>query len=93
MAPPKVAERKRLAKAGKANPDGSYPTNTKGRAVAAKAYSTDAVKAGRMSGSEKANIDARANSELGKSEPQKHTQVKSDRGDFAFKENRPNRKK
>lgn len=66
MAPPRKAERMRLAKQGKANKDGSYPTNTRGRAIAAKAYSTDAVKAGRMSASRKASIDARANRELGK---------------------------
>lgn len=66
MAPPKAARRKVLAREGKANPDGSYPTDTKGRAVAAKAYSTDAVRSGRMSSGQKAKIDARANRELGK---------------------------
>jgi hypothetical protein len=66
MAPPSKARRKTLAREGKANPDGSYPTDTKGRAVAAKAYSTQAVRAGRMSSSRKASIDARANRELGK---------------------------
>lgn len=73
MAAPRKAERARLAGNGKAQakpakgaPAGSYPTNSKGRAVAAKAYSTDAVRAGRMSGSTKRGIDARANRELGK---------------------------
>ena len=66
MAPPNKARRKVLARAGKAEPDGGYPTDTKGRAVAAKAYSTQAVRAGRMSSSKKAEIDARANRELGK---------------------------
>jgi hypothetical protein len=73
MAPPTVAKRKTLAKQGKAEgksvkgaTKGSYPTNTPGRAVAAKAYSTQAVKAGRMSAGTKAGIDARANRELGK---------------------------
>ena len=66
MAPPSKARRKVLAREGKANKDGSYPTDTPGRAVAAKAYSTKAVRAGRMSASRKASIDARANRELGK---------------------------
>ena len=51
MAAPRRAGRMRLAAKGKAEarsergaPRGSYPTNTKGRAVAAKAYSTDAIK-------------------------------------------------
>lgn len=61
---PNVARRRVLAREGKANPDGSYPTDTKGRAVAAKAYSTKAVESGRMSSSEKSRIDARANREL-----------------------------
>jgi hypothetical protein len=61
-----MATRRKLAKQGKAEKDGSYPTDTKGRAVAAKSYSTDAVRAGRMSPSRKAEIDRRANAELGK---------------------------
>ena len=75
MAPPRKAERMRLASAGKAEgrgapgaPKGSYPTNTPGRAVAAKSYSTQAVEAGRMSAGTKRAIDARANRELGKSD-------------------------
>lgn len=71
---PRKAERARLAKKGKAESKaepgaavGSYPTNTKGRAVAAKAYSTQAENAGRMSASTKAGIDRRADKELGKS--------------------------
>jgi len=74
MAAPRRAERMRLAAKGKAEarsergaPRGSYPTNTKGRAVAAKAYSTDAIKEGRMSAATKRGIDARANRELKKS--------------------------
>ena len=73
MAPPRKAERMHLAGEGKAQsrgapgaPRGSYPTNTPGRAVAAKAYSTKAVEAGRMSEGTKRGIDARANRELGK---------------------------
>lgn len=79
MAPPTVARRKVLAKQGKANPDGSYPTDTPGRAVAAKAYSTQAVKAGRMSGSEKSRIDARANRELA-GEVGKRVAARNDKG-------------
>ena len=72
MAAPRKAERERLSKKGKAEgksakgaAKGSYPTNTKGRAVAAKAYSTVAVEKGRMSSATKAGIDRRANKELG----------------------------
>lgn len=73
MAPPRKAERMKLAAAGKAQgkssrgaPKGSYPTNTKGRAVAAKGYAKKAVNAGRMSVATEKGIDARANRELGK---------------------------
>lgn len=61
---PSVARRKVLAKKGEANSDGSYPTDTRGRAVAAKGRATQAVKAGRMSGAEAKKIDARANRKL-----------------------------
>lgn len=71
MAAPRKAERARLATQGKAEavskpgaPRGSYPTNTPGRAVAAKGYSTKAVRAGRMSQATKAGIDRRADKEL-----------------------------
>lgn len=73
MAPPRKAERMRLAKKGEAEgksekgaPRGSYPTDTRGRAVAAKAYATKAVRAGRMSKATEEGIDARANRRLGK---------------------------
>lgn len=65
----------------------------KAHAGNAKARASQAVNAGRMSKGEESAIDAKANRVLGKSQPEKHTQVKSDRGDFAFKENKPNRKK
>ncbi len=65
MAAPNKARRAVLASEGRANKDGSYPTDTPGRAVAAKAYSTQAVEAGRMSPAQKARIDARANRALG----------------------------
>lgn len=71
MAPPRVAERRRLATQGKAQsrpakgaPVGSYPTDTPGRAVAAKSYATQAVRAGRMSEATERGIDRRADAEL-----------------------------
>jgi len=73
MPAPRKAERARLAKVGKAEersergaPRGTYPTNSPGRAVAAKGYATKAVDAGRMSKSTERGIDARANRELKK---------------------------
>lgn len=44
-----------------AGPNRSYPVDTKARAANAKARSTQAVDAGRMSKPQKAKIDARAN--------------------------------
>ena len=67
MAPPNKARRKTLAKKGEANADGSYPTDTRGRAVAAKGRATAAVRAGRMSKAEAGKIDRRADAKLGKS--------------------------
>lgn len=74
MAAPRKVERERLAKTGKAETRsepgagvGSYPTNTKGRAVAAKGRATQAVKAGRISTATERGIDRRADVELGKS--------------------------
>lgn len=66
MATPNAAKRRKLAAKGEANKDGSYPTDTRGRAVAAKGRATDAVKAGRMSKSAESKIDKRANRKLGK---------------------------
>lgn len=73
MPAPRKAERERLAAKGKAQrvakpgaARGSYPTDTKGRAVAAKGRATDAVRAGRMSTSTERGIDRRADAELGK---------------------------
>lgn len=52
--------------AGKfAGPDRSYPIENKSHAANAKARATQAVNAGRMSSSEKAKIDAKANKVLG----------------------------
>ena len=66
MAAPNAARRRTLAREGKANPNGSYPTDTRGRAAAAKGRATQAVNAGRMSKGEERRIDSRANRELGK---------------------------
>lgn len=49
-----------------AGPNRSYPTNTRGRAVAAKGRATQAVKAGRMSPAMAAKIDTKANRALGR---------------------------
>ena len=52
--------------AGKfAGPDRSYPVNDKSHAANAKARATQAVNAGRMSSSERAKIDAKADRVLG----------------------------
>jgi hypothetical protein len=73
MAAPRKAERMKLAAQGKAEgksekgaAKGSYPTNTPGRAVAAKGYATKAVEAGRMSKATERGIDKRADRELNK---------------------------
>jgi hypothetical protein len=73
MAAPRKAERLKMAKEGKAEaknargaPTGSYPTDTKKRARAAKSYASAAVNAGRMSAGTERGIDRRADKELGK---------------------------
>lgn len=57
--------RNRLPGSKFAGPDRSYPVNDKAHAANAKARATQAVEAGRMSSSEKAKIDAKANKVLG----------------------------
>lgn len=57
--------RNRLPDSKFAGPDRSYPVNDKAHAANAKARATQAVEAGRMSSSEKAKIDAKANKVLG----------------------------
>lgn len=56
--------RNRLADSKFAGPDRSYPVNDKAHAANAKARATQAVNAGRMSSSERAKIDAKANKVL-----------------------------
>jgi hypothetical protein len=58
--------RKRLADSSFAGPDRSYPVHDKAHAANAKARASQAVKAGRMSASQKATIDAKANAVLRK---------------------------
>ncbi len=73
MSPPTVAKRRKLAAKGKAQaksvkgaPRGSYPTDTKGRARAAKSRASHAEKVGRISAATERSIDARADRELKK---------------------------
>lgn len=66
MAAPTAARRRELAREGKANPDGSFPTGTRGRAIAAKGRAAQAEEAGRISKRLEARIDVRADRELGK---------------------------
>jgi hypothetical protein len=66
MAAPNKARRKVLAAKNEANKDGSYPTDTRGRAGAAKSRASEAVHKGRMSTAEEKRIDARADRKLGK---------------------------
>ncbi len=67
MAKLTTAKRKSLPKADFAGPDKSYPVPDARHAANAKARATQAMKAGRMSSSEKAKIDAKANKVLDKS--------------------------
>jgi len=57
-------QRKRLPNTVFAGPHRSYPIPDKSHAANAKARATQAVKAGRMSRSQKAKIDAKANTVL-----------------------------
>lgn len=60
-----AARRNALPSSKFAGPDRSYPIPDASHAANAKARATQAVNAGRMSASEKANIDAKANRKLG----------------------------
>lgn len=64
MAKLSSATRDKLPKGEFAGPDRSYPVPDKAHAANAKARASQAVNAGRMSGSEKAKIDAKANKVL-----------------------------
>ena len=67
MAKLDAADRKRLRSKDFAGPDRSYPVNDKSHAANAKARASQAVHDGRMSKSEEARIDAKADKVLGKS--------------------------
>lgn len=75
MAKLSTAQRDKMPAKEFAGPGRSYPIPDASHAANAKARATQAVKAGRMSGSEKASIDAKANAKLGKS-PSKHAPAK-----------------
>lgn len=64
--------RKALPASEFAGPDRSFPVNDRSHAANAKSRASQAVKAGRMSESEKESIDAKANRVLGKSAPEHH---------------------
>jgi len=66
MAKLTTSARKKIPTSKFAGPDRSYPVQDKAHAANAKARSTQAVNAGRMSASEKAKIDAKANKVLAK---------------------------
>ena len=59
-----AAQRKKLPKSEFAGPGKSYPIPDKAHAADAKARAAQAVKAGRMSKSQKSKIDAKANKKL-----------------------------
>ena len=58
--------RKALPSKAFAGPDRSYPVNDRSHAANAKARASQAANAGRISGSTKARIDAKADRVLGK---------------------------
>jgi hypothetical protein len=86
MAKLTAGKRNALPKSAFAGPDRSYPVENKNHAAAAKSRASAAVSAGRMGKSTEATIDAKANRVLhdGKTKP-----VKTDRGTFHMKENKP----
>ncbi|OIR02611.1 hypothetical protein GALL_153250 [mine drainage metagenome] len=61
-----AAVRNRLQPSQFAGPNGTYPVPDKPHAANAKARATQVVKAGRMSKSQEAKIDAKANKVLAK---------------------------
>ncbi len=65
MAKLTVGKRNKLPGKDFAGPGRSYPVNDKSHAANAKARASQAVNAGRMSASEKAKIDAKADRKLG----------------------------
>jgi len=49
-----------------------YPTDTRGRAVAAKAYAAKEHNVGKLSAGQEAQIDRKANAKLGEAHPREH---------------------
>lgn len=66
MAKLTAADRKGLKSSQFAGPGRSYPIPDKSHAANAKARASEAVNAGRMSKSQEAKIDAKADKKLGK---------------------------
>lgn len=66
-----------------AGPDRSYPVEDRKHAAAAKSRASAAAHEGRMSKSEEAKIDAKANKVLGKGKGK--VAVRSDRGVFGMR--------
>jgi hypothetical protein len=66
MAKLTAAARKKIPTSEFAGPDRSYPVQDKAHAANAKARATQMVKAGKLSPSSKAKIDAKANKVLNK---------------------------
>ena len=81
--------RKKLKNSQFAGPDKSYPVPDKSHAANAKARASQAVNSGRMSKSEEAKIDAKANKVLGKSgnkhEKMKTEEVNTPKGKFKIR--------
>lgn len=86
MAKLTAGKRNKLPKGDFAGPGRSFPVEDKGHAKFAKAIVGRQVKSGKMSAAEGERIDAKANKVLhgGKTTP-----VKTDRGTFHMKENKP----
>lgn len=72
MAVLNAAQRNSLPASDFARPDRSYPVPDRAHAANAKARATQAVKAGRMSESTKAHIDAKANAVLAHGRSKSH---------------------
>ena len=66
MAPLTTKQRNKMPKAEFAGPGRSYPVNDRAHAANAKARASQMEKAGKLSPSAKAKIDAKANKVLGK---------------------------
>lgn len=77
MAKLTAAKRNKLSGSQFAGPDRSYPVPDASHAKDAKARASQAVNAGRMSKSEEAHIDAKADRVLGKSKRPERVKTKT----------------